>query len=249
MAPVSLLTLNTPGTLCPLPGQIHICVWNWHKCTHPHWAHDFTELARQTDLFLAQEVSLSSSTRQLLQNSPLQWQMAVSFLSPRKHIPTGIALGCRYPAQEVSGYKAAYEPLVYIPKMIMRAVYPIADTLLLVLNLHAINFTGITPFEHTLHYLKQLISPFNGPVLVAGDFNVWSHKRTDRLYAAAADLQLQEVSFQPDLRSRYLNHPVDYVFVRGLEIVQSSVIPVISSDHQPLWVTLRLPAFGKSTPI
>ena len=238
--PRTLLVVGQAGTDPALPQPFRVCSWNWHKCTHPHWAQDFTALCRQCDLFLAQEARLSPSTCQLLAQSNMQWNAAISFLSPVKHIPTGLAAGCRVAAQEITCQSGAREPIVRIPKMMMKLMYPLAKAQLLVLHLHAINFTGTAPFELTLQKAAQFIAPFQGPVLLAGDFNTWSQKRIDLLRQLAAKLQLQEVLFSPDLRTRYLKHPVDYLFTRGLDTLNAKVLTLSSSDHHPLLATFRL---------
>ena len=238
--PHPLLVVGQAQTPQALPTQFRVCSWNWHKCTHPHWAQDFTTLCKQSDLFLAQEARLSQPTCQLLAQSNMQWNAAISFLSPVKHIPTGLAAGCRVPAQEITCQSGAWEPIVRVPKMMMKLMYPLAKAQLLVLHLHAVNFTGTAPFELTLQKAAQFIAPFQGPVLLAGDFNTWNQKRIDLLRQLAAQLQLQEVLFSPDLRTRYLKRPVDYLFTRGLETVNAQVLALSSSDHLPLLATFRL---------
>ncbi len=237
--PKTLLVIGDISTKQVLPDTFRLCIWNWHKCKHPGWQTDFLQLCAQSDLFLAQEARFSPATCALLTESRLQWNGAISFLSPVRQIPTGIAAGCRAPASTIHAYVGAREPVLHIPKMTMRLTYPLARTQLLVLNLHAINFTGVTPFAHTLQQAAQLVETFSGPVIVAGDFNTWSRKRTRALQELAEKLQLQEVSFTPDLRTRYWQRPVDYLFTRGLQVVQAKALPFTSSDHHPLLATLR----------
>jgi endonuclease/exonuclease/phosphatase (EEP) superfamily protein YafD len=43
-----------------------------------------------------------------------------------------------------------------------------------------------------------------------------------------------------DTRSRVLGRHVDYVFVRGLEVISAEAPEVDSSDHNPVLATLRL---------
>lgn len=239
--PKTLVVVGQTTSQTALPRQFRLCCWNWHKCKHPQWAADFTRLCAQTDLFLAQEVRLSPTTCNLLTQNTLQWNAAISFLSPIRRIPTGIAAGCLVAAQEIACYASEREPVVRTPKMTMKLIYPLENTQLLVLHLHAINFTGLTPFERTLEQAAELVFQFKGPVIVAGDFNTWSQKRTDRLHTLAKQLGLQEVVFSPDLRSRFLRRPVDYLFIRGLEVVRAQTQSVHSSDHHPLCALLRLP--------
>ncbi len=235
-----LLSLGAGPSLPALPARFRLCVWNCHKGKHAQWKNDFLNLCAQNDLFLAQEIRLDAPAAQTLEQSGLNWNAAVSFLSPRGKIPTGIAAGCRTPAQHILFNAEIREPLIRTPKLTMRLVYPLAGTRLLVINLHAVNFTGLVLFEQTLRNAAHMLKNFEGPALVAGDFNVWSKKRTDALYRTAENLGLREVLFQPDKRTRYLRRPVDYIFTRGLRAVCACAAELDSSDHRPLCATLQL---------
>lgn len=235
-----LINTGPAPSLGRLPRTFRLAVWNWHKCKHADWKRDFLNLCAHSDLFLAQEARLSPACAEAVSQSGLNWNAAISFLSPRARIPTGIAAGCRAPATDIVFNASVCEPLLHIPKMTMRLLYPLENTRLLVINLHAINFTGIGPFKRTLQNASDLLARFDGPVIVAGDFNVWSRKRHEELILTAQKLGLREITFAPDLRTRYFRRTVDYIFVRGLEAVESSVPAIDSSDHRPLTAALRL---------
>ncbi len=223
-----------------LPRKIRLCVWNCHKGKHTEWTRDFLALAQQSDLFLTQEIRLTQGTVNALAQSSQHWHAAISFLSLRRKIPTGIAVGCRAPAEEIVCKSAAAEPFIKIPKMSMRMIYPMADTKLLVVNLHAINFTGLKPFKQILQNTASWLNEWLGPVIIAGDFNIWNAKRQAELYQMAEMLKLKEVSFSPDTRTRFLGKPVDCIFTRGLKVESAAVADITSSDHRPLVATLKL---------
>lgn len=236
-----LLSCGSAPACKTLPDTLRLTVWNWHKCKHPLWQKDFLALCAQSDLFLAQEVQLSPVCRQTAAQSGLHWDAAISFLSPRKKLPTGIAAGCRAPAKQILFDASAIEPLLRIPKMTMWLVYPLANGgQLLAVNLHAVNFSGLSVFKYHLHQAAQRVHAFDGPVIVAGDFNVWSEKRRLEMLGMAQALGLQEVLFRPDLRTRYLHRPVDYIFTRGLRVCSSRVQNLHSSDHRPLQALLQV---------
>ncbi|MGL9734617.1 MAG: endonuclease/exonuclease/phosphatase family protein, partial [Symbiopectobacterium sp.] len=81
-----------------------------------------------------------------------------------------------------------------------------------------------------------------GPVIMAGDFNTWSRQRIDALYQFASEIALREVRFIDDQRRRTFGRPLDFVFYRGLHVMQSSVLVTQASDHNPLLVEFQLPA-------
>ena len=75
-------------------------------------------------------------------------------------IPTGIAArAAARRAADILFNASVCEPLLHIPKMTMRLIYPLADTRLLVVNLHAINFTGIGPFKRNSAKRRRTAEP------------------------------------------------------------------------------------------
>lgn len=223
-----------------LPAEFTVCAWNCLKCKRTGWTEEFTRLAQEADLFLTQELRLTPTARQALDQTPLQWNTAVSFFSLRKSYPTGVATGCTAPAASTAFKIGAREPLLHIPKMLLAATYPLATgKQLLVINVHAINFTGLKPFEHNLAQVQELLSHFDGPVLLGGDFNVWNERRKRTLVNTVQSAGLTELLFNPDERSRCLGRPVDFIFVRGLTPVWTKTRPTYASDHHPLLARLQ----------
>ena len=53
-------------------------------------------------------------------------------------------------------------------------------------------------------------------------------------------LGVTAIALDADKRSLFFGRPLDHVFIRGLEAIESSAIPVTSSDHNPVAVTLRV---------
>ena len=235
-----LVQIGAASHQTTLPDSFRVCVWNWHKCTERKWQEEFTALCREHDLFLAQEVRLEPAVLDTLKQSRFTWHTAAAFLSPLKKFPTGIAAGAQVAAEDISCQSMAREPLVGLPKMTLRLFYPMTHTRLCVINVHAVNFTGIKPFEKTLQYMAQLINDTKGPVLLAGDFNTWNTRRVQALQEMVTQLELTEVPFTPDTRTQYLRRPVDYLFIRGLEVLNAQVLPCASSDHRPLSAALRI---------
>ena len=186
-----LINTGPAPSLGRLPRTFRLAVWNWHKCKHADWKRDFLNLCAHSDLFLAQEARLSPACAEAVSQSGLNWNAAISFLSPRARIPTGIAAGCRAPATDIVFNASVCEPLLHIPKMTMRLLYPLENTRLLVINLHAINLTGFGPFKRTLQNASDLLARSDGPVSVAGDFNVWSRKRHEDLILTTQKLGLR----------------------------------------------------------
>jgi hypothetical protein len=70
----------------------------------------------------------------------------------------------------------------------------------------------------------------------AGDFNAWSRPRMNALYRFAREMSLREVRFTDDQRRKAFGRPLDFVFYRGLNVHEASVLVTRASDHNPLLV-------------
>ena len=224
-----------------LPRRFTVCVWNWQKCKHKKWAGEFTKIAQAADLFLAQEVHRSCSVKNIMDQAPYYWNGAISFFSLKDKNPIGVATGCRAQPLQVAYAAAAREPVLRVPKMTLSALYPVQNTRrrLLVINIHAINFTGLKPFENNMQCTAEMLASYNGPILLGGDFNSWNTNRRRMLQSMAKAAGLSEVTFEPDDRTRCLGRPVDYLFVRGLTVLASGVRVTDASDHNPLLARLE----------
>ena len=112
---------------------------------------------------------------------------------------------------------------------------------LLVVNLHAVNFVTSRDFNAELDYIKSLVSSYDGPLIVAGDFNTWNFKRVALLRSFAQELFLTEVEFGCDKHlKKVFSKRLDYVFYRALSVEQSKVIKSDNfSDHNPIIVSFH----------
>lgn len=223
-----------------LPKRFSVCVWNLHKCKARRWKEEFAQYCRQNDLFLTQEMMFLPEKESCFSSEGLEWTAAISFLSFLRRAPVGIATGCRAPVIRADFRANVFEPFVQTPKMTLSTLYPTVQGPLLVVNLHAINFTGLKSFSRHMTAAAELLNGFNGPALVAGDFNVWSQKRLNAMRQTAQALHLQEIQFLPDERARFFGKKLDFLFTRGLNVLQAQTQISHASDHNPLTAVLEL---------
>ncbi len=230
----------TPTTRV-LDQEFRITSWNIQKGTRRGWEDTLASLLTQTDLLLLQEAYLTEELRTALGQRHLHWDQATAYTY--RDIPAGVltASALRPASAEAMQYK---EPIVRVPKTMLVTTYPLAhrDQTLLMVNVHIINFTlATTPAQSQLMNLDTILDDHTGPVVICGDFNTWKRKRLDILEKWAREHRLETIHLQDDHRSRYFGHPVDYVFYRGLKVVEASCTRVTSSDHNPLSVTFTVP--------
>lgn len=226
----------------PAP-QLRVLSWNLHKNADPGWEPDLARFAAESDLLLIQEVALTPALRAVLAGAGhARWTMAGSW--GRGGVETGVLSGARV-APLAACVQRSLEPLLQLPKTALVARYALQGSpqVLLAANLHAINFTlGLDEYRTQLEQLTDELAGHRGPMVVGGDFNTWSQARLDAMHAAMQRLGLTAVLPQAETRSRFLGRQVDFVFVRGLEVVAASAPQVDSSDHNPMLATLRVPA-------
>jgi len=220
--------------------QLNVLIWNIEKAGNPGWDADLNSLGGSSDLLLIQEASLQAGIVSALPQ-PLHQAFAAGYTTKKQ--ATGVlTLSSVEPSLQCNF--TAWEPWLGTPKATNITEYPIAglEQRLLVINLHAVNFSvGLEEFNAQISALKPLLSQHIGPLIVAGDFNTWSNNRTRSLETFMLSHQLSPVSFSPDQRTRFLNMPLDHVYLRGLNLLDASAVEVESSDHNPLMITVEVP--------
>lgn len=241
-SPDKILTAHGRATQEALPKRFTVCIWNWQKCKQKAWAQEFVQIAQAADLFLAQEVHCTSRVKAVMDAAPYHWSGAVSFFSLASKSPIGVATGCTVKPDRVAFSAEQREPILHMPKITLATLVPVRQSPhpLLVINIHAINFTGLKPFAQNLRRASELLRDFNGPVLLGGDFNSWSSPRRRLLQHMAKSAGLTEVAFEPDVRTRFWGRPVDYLFIRGLKVLAAGVRQTDASDHNPLLARLEI---------
>lgn len=111
----------------------------------------------------------------------------------------------------------------------------------MVVNIHAVNFSlGVNVYSRQFSSIGAKIALHRGPLILAGDFNAWNRQRVNALRLFTRSMELQEVEFFIDNRSRVFGFPLDFIFFRDLYVAEASVLVTRASDHNPLRVDFLL---------
>jgi len=220
-----------------LSGDLEILSWNIQKASNIGWADDLADMSAGIDLAFIQEASVQARISQVLPES-LHQVFAAGYTTASQE--TGVMT---LSASSPSGHckLTAWEPWLGTPKATSVTEFPLAgrQDRLLTINLHAVNFAlGLEDFQQQFRALSNLLDNHQGPVILAGDLNTWSDKRQAMVDEFTREFGLSAVSFAPDLRTTTFGRALDHIYVRGMQARDSRVIPVSSSDHNPLWVRL-----------
>jgi len=243
--PCSSVVSGMPATLGDThaaldPRAIRVVTWNLHKQDDAGWERDLTAFVAGSDLVLLQEATLSAPLRNILDDAGLRWVMASSFIYG--DVDIGVLTATRA-TPVASCTERAMEPLLRIPKSAVISWFALAGTTtrLAVVNIHAINFSLLLGAYHAqFAAIAQALASHSGPIVFAGDFNTWTDARVESVRETADALGLREIPFEKDQRTIFLGHQLDHMMVRGLDVVEAAAIPVKSSDHNPVRVTLKL---------
>ncbi len=222
-----------------LAGELEILSWNIQKAGNNGWRDDLARLSDSTDLAFIQEASTQADIGNFV---PRLFHQAFGRGYTTESVETGVmTLSAGTPSMHCNF--TVMEPWLGTPKATTVTTYPLQDRddRLLTVNLHAVNFAlGLDEFRQQFANLKELLATHEGPIIVAGDLNTWSGKRQTLVDEFMGQFDLQPVTFEPDLRTTVFGRALDHVYVRGLQALSSEVIPVSSSDHNPLRVRLGL---------
>jgi endonuclease/exonuclease/phosphatase (EEP) superfamily protein YafD len=246
---ISSRSMRCPGdapkpdarALRKLPGPVlRVASWNLHKNEDPGWDRDLARFAAASDLVLIQEASLTDRLQDVLSDAGLDWLLASSFkLNGRE---TGVLNAARAPS--VGGCtQRSFEPLLRLPKSAVITQYAVdgAPGTLAVANIHSINFSlGLGEYRAQLEAVAAELAGHRGPVIFAGDLNTWNASRLEVVMEVTKSIGLSPVLPENDTRTRFLGQQVDYMFVRGLDVVDAQAPAVDSSDHNPVLATLRV---------
>ncbi len=230
------------STIAPSPLQqdkFRLLVWNIHKGQDEGWQSELTRFSQQADFLLLQEVTN-------------QQNLAVQF---SHQFPTALYVAAFADAGRQSGVQILSkavpdlvcadmesEPWIIIPKVASAARFPLKNQQsLLIVNLHLVNFE-LTPtnYRRQIEKMMGLIAKHQGPIILAGDFNTWNEGRLKLVRRLAQQVDLQELSYLPDNRMRFLGNPLDHIFIRGFNVIQATTEQTDSSDHNPLLAELEL---------
>ncbi|GDX08220.1 EEP domain-containing protein [Buttiauxella sp. A111] len=227
-----------PGEPLPSEGSLKVLVWNIFKQQRAEWLSVLQNFGKDAHLVLLQEAQTTPELVKFATSNYLAADQVPAFVLPQH--PSGVmTLSAAHPVYCCPLRER--EPILRLSKSALVTVYPLPDgRLLMVVNIHAVNFSlGVDVYSKQLGPIGDQIGHHNGPVIMAGDFNAWSRPRMNALYRFARDMTLREVRFTDDHRRRAFGRPLDFVFYRGLNVTEASVLVTRASDHNPLLVEFR----------
>jgi len=220
-----------------LKNEFTLLCWNVAKLTLNASYKNFIDLLIENydlDILLLQEVKKNLSHELYLHDYSY-------ILSPnietKKHI-FGVLSAFRASCQNEVAILTKKQELRYATHKVSLITYHKISNgkILLIVNLHAINFVHNSDFKNELDCIHSTIKSHDGAMIVAGDFNTWNLKRVQYLREFTDDLGLKKVEFSDESNlKKIFSNSLDYIFYRDLDLIYSKVIDSKKiSDHNPI---------------
>jgi len=208
---------------------------------NPHFDYFLQKEIQKRDLFFMLFQEASFHHEHLFDFQDFSYDAAAN-LEFRKRF-YGVMTVSRVESKEVKAYLSeAKESMFGTHKSILLTTYLFEDgRTLLMLNIHAINFRENRRYSKEMDRLMPLIEAHTGPMILAGDFNTWSHVRLMKLQEISEKLSLRRVGFEKTGKIKsFMGKQLDFVFYRGLDVLEEEVMNDHKlSDHHPLFVKFK----------
>jgi endonuclease/exonuclease/phosphatase (EEP) superfamily protein YafD len=219
--------------------DIRIVNWNIQKGGDPDWLVDLTTFTGEPDLMIFQEASLNEAAWGDIATD--HYRSFAPGHRTRRSLTGVITLSSAMPLTQCN--LVSLEPWLRSPKATVITEYGLTDTdqTLLVVNIHAINFTfGISAFREQIERALFVMNGHAGPILLSGDFNTWHARQSTVLHGMTERLGLKMLDYEEDFRKRAFGQPLDHIYVRGLQVITATTSVAKSSDHNPMSARLSL---------
>ncbi len=224
-----------------LPKTFGIFCWNIYKKTlnkkfKPLMTHLLHE--NKADIILFQEAKINKNIQHcLIPNYPY---VCAPNIETKKNYYGVLNASDVKTIKSSSILSKIQEPFFKTHKSTLINFYKLENQkILLVANIHAINFRINKHYDKELGEFFNLIQEHTGPMIVAGDFNNWNFSRTASLKKIIFDLKLKTALFDGSCQKKIksiFGYTIDNIFYRDLHLIEAKTINAGRfSDHTPIY--------------
>lgn len=222
------------------PAKLRLLNWNIHKSNFNGWAEDLYNLCQDCDIYTLQEGFLTDEFQNFFESRAYHWNIASAFSF--NNTVSGVVTASKVAPELLCVFRQP-EPIVRIPKtaLVTRYRLPATQEKLMVVNIHSINFSlGYGAYKSQLETLADILTLHDGPLILAGDLNTWNDERQVIVDIFCKKFDLMKLEFPRGSVTAFFDNPLDHIYFRGITILDSQVINVVSSDHNPLLITFSI---------
>ncbi|OYQ69294.1 hypothetical protein B9T13_09545 [Wohlfahrtiimonas chitiniclastica] len=217
--------------------EIVLYSWNIYKQKLNAAIDELSYMLNKADIVMLQEARESETLMSLISSHTFKAIHVVAFKDG--HYANGVMTISKttpicYSAQKYS------EPWIRFPKSGLIATYPLSNGQhLMVANFHAVNFSlGLKDFMQQLRTIFDILQQHTGPIVLGGDFNTWRKSRYLYVKRLIRELNLKEIQYPIDQRTKVMGKVLDHIFVRGLHVKEAKTYNISASDHNPIRLKL-----------
>ncbi len=219
-----------------IPRDFGILCWNVHK---ENLKPEFDTMVRNwirlfdMDILLFQEAVFSDN---LFSVAGLSYAAAANIRIRRFHFGVlTAAMADMHTKTDVMSL--ARESMLATRKNALMTRYWLSSgELLLVVNIHAVNFTSRAWYLWEFSRLLKTLQHHQGPLILAGDFNCWNRARQKIVNNLAQTLSLRQARPRRSrLVKQFFGFELDRIYYRQLTLLEMDALENrLFSDHNPL---------------
>lgn len=219
-----------------IPRDFGILCWNVHK---ENLKPEFDTMVRNwirlfdMDILLFQEAVFSDN---LFSVAGLSYAAAANIRIRRFHFGVlTAAMADMHTKTDVMSL--ARESMLATRKNALMTRYWLSSgELLLVVNIHAVNFTSRAWYLWEFSRLLKTLQHHHGPLILAGDFNCWNRARQKIVNNLAQTLSLRQARPRRSrLVKQFFGFELDRIYYRQLTLLEMDALENrLFSDHNPL---------------
>jgi endonuclease/exonuclease/phosphatase (EEP) superfamily protein YafD len=211
---------------------------------------------RKADVILLQEVVDGSQSHMASEIAAL-FGLNVAFepaFQLNRQFMEGLAILSRYPIGPATVARLAPNKLHFHTRkrIVMAVTAQTPNGPVRIVNTHLDNRINRDAKREQLREIQQFLAGYDGPCILGGDFNsanfLWiSHFLPIpgvQSLRAVTNQEMQAYGFTTPLGNgpgtlHFLGLKLDWIYLRGLNALDSGVTPIAFSDHNSVWVTIR----------
>ncbi len=213
--------------------------WNIYKQKLNDSIPQLSYMLSKADIILLQEARESETLMSILESNHFKAIHVVAFKDG--YYSNGVMTISKVAPLSYTAQKYS-EPWIRFPKSGLISNYQLTDGReLMIANFHAVNFSiGLKDFTQQLRTVFEILHDHQGPIVLGGDFNTWKKSRYLYIKKMIKELELKEIDYPLDQRTKVMGKVLDHIFIRGLHIKEAKTYNISASDHNPIRLKLSI---------
>ncbi|MGL4675349.1 MAG: endonuclease/exonuclease/phosphatase family protein [Wohlfahrtiimonas sp.] len=229
--------IETPDSTTLDANDIVLYSWNIYKQKLEDSLPELSYMLGKADIVLLQEARESETLMSIIESNQFKAIHVIAFKDG--YYANGVMTISKVAPLSYTAQKYS-EPWIRFPKSGLISTYALNNgQQLMIANFHAVNFSlGLKDFVQQLRTIFDILQQHSGPIVLGGDFNTWKKSRYLYIKRMIRELNLKEIDYPIDQRTKVMGKVLDHIFIRGLKIKEAKTYNISASDHNPIRLKL-----------